>query len=215
MAHIFSPSVGLSILHQLAMRKMPHRHASRPVWWRQLFDWGSLFPGGSSWQSGLAIPVTHVKEKFLTCGGNKGSFWGLLFTICIPLTFLPVLTGRMLSSVDGSQSYTGTYTHRLTCIHSGLGEAPMMEHLLHLRPPYPALSLWSSTWNAQGTIKVSKGIWLLLWQSQKKVNHGFCGNANDTELGFNFSPSVSPIQISTQVSKSASILFLHVCFACK
>ena len=136
----------------------------------------------------------------------------------IPNTHVRWLTTPYNSSsrtTDGFWTPPGTYTHRHTCTHSGLGEAPMMEHLLHLSPSYSALPLWSSTWNAQGTIKVSKGIWLLLWQSQKKVNHDFCGNANDTELGLNFSPSVSPIQISTQVSKSASILFLHVCFACK
>lgn len=151
----------------------------------------------------------------ITWGGNKGRLWGLLSTVHIPLN-LPSCAHQKDALLSLQPPELHRHLHSQTHLHTlGLGDAPMIEHLLRLHPSYLALPLWSSTWNAQGTISVLKRIWLLLWQTQKRVNHSFRGNASDMEFGFNFSHSVSPVQISTRGSKSVSILFLHVCFAGK
>lgn len=48
---------GLGPLHQLAVKQIPHRHAHKPLCWRQILSWSSLFQGVSSWQSRLAVMV--------------------------------------------------------------------------------------------------------------------------------------------------------------
>ena len=40
-------TVGWTFLHQLAIKKMLHRHAHRLIWWWQFFNWHSPFPGHS------------------------------------------------------------------------------------------------------------------------------------------------------------------------
>ena len=39
-------------------RKCPHRHAYRPVWWKNVLSWGSLYP---SWQKVASIVPVLVK----------------------------------------------------------------------------------------------------------------------------------------------------------
>lgn len=36
-----------------------HRHVQRPVWWRQFFNWGSLYPDMSSLQPRSVITIHH------------------------------------------------------------------------------------------------------------------------------------------------------------
>ena len=41
----------------IASKKMPYKHAHRPVWWSQFLNKCSLFPGESNWQPKLAITL--------------------------------------------------------------------------------------------------------------------------------------------------------------
>lgn len=41
------PPQSLSLPHQ-SIFKMCHTLGDRPIWWKQFFNWGSLFPGNSS-----------------------------------------------------------------------------------------------------------------------------------------------------------------------
>lgn len=47
--HAHLPVNGTSTVDQalpgkLAIKKTPHRHCYRPIWWRPFFNWGSFFP---------------------------------------------------------------------------------------------------------------------------------------------------------------------------
>lgn len=48
----WSMGVPTCVSHQ---NKLPHRQAPRPIWWRQVFSWGSLFSSIYSWQLRLSI----------------------------------------------------------------------------------------------------------------------------------------------------------------
>lgn len=39
-----TPTVDQAPLDQWAIKKRPHRHRYRPIWWRRFFNWGSFFP---------------------------------------------------------------------------------------------------------------------------------------------------------------------------
>lgn len=58
------PTVGRTLLHQLVIKKMPHRHAPWTIFWSgKFFKWFVLFPGDSGflprWQ--LMITVTFLE----------------------------------------------------------------------------------------------------------------------------------------------------------
>lgn len=42
------PTVGCPLRQQLAIKKMFHRHSHRSIWWRQFFNWISVFQSDSS-----------------------------------------------------------------------------------------------------------------------------------------------------------------------
>lgn len=61
---IVPPTVDWSLFHQLVIKKMPPRHAHRPITWRQFLSWGVL-----NWQrklTWLRVPGKHFPHWAIT-----------------------------------------------------------------------------------------------------------------------------------------------------
>lgn len=76
-----SPSVGWTLLNQIAIEKMPHRYGQRPVWSGQSFSLTSVLPGDSGLHRVTKSKGVHQAESKVSggldkhCGEVEASLW--------------------------------------------------------------------------------------------------------------------------------------------